>query len=109
VPAEDIRVRSEGPPRADEALPAPAPKLPSTATVAKGRDGGEQPFEAVRNQRPSNAAIAYSITSLAVPRSDGATVMLSARAVFRLTTSSNLSGFWTGKSPGLPPFRIRST
>src|SRR5262249_5485818 len=37
----------------------------------------------------------------AVARSDDATVMPSARAVFRLITSSNLSGFWTGMSAGL--------
>src|SRR5262249_5666621 len=51
----------------------------------------------------------HSITSSAVVRSDGATVMPSAWAVFRLITSSNLSGFWTGMSAGLAPFRMRST
>ena len=57
---------------------------------------------------PPKAAIAYSITSSAVARSDGATVMPSARAVFRLITSSNLSGFWTGRSAGLAAFKMRS-
>src|SRR6516162_3063828 len=51
----------------------------------------------------------HSMTSSAVARSDGATVMPSACAVFRLIANSNLSGFWTGMSAGLMPFSMRST
>src|SRR5215472_10615192 len=42
----------------------------------------------------------HSITSSELARSDGTTEMPSARAVFRLMTSTNLIGFWTGKSAG---------
>ena len=55
--------------------------------------------------RTGHSSIAYSITSLAWSRSDGAMVMPSVLAVFKLITSSNLFGFWTGKSAGLAPFR----
>ncbi len=48
----------------------------------------------------------YSITLLAVATSDGAMVMPRAFAVFRLITRSNLVGCWTGRSPGLSPFRM---
>jgi hypothetical protein len=50
----------------------------------------------------------YSITSSARVSSCGGTVRLSALAVLRLITSSNLVGCWTGSSPGLAPLRIRS-
>jgi hypothetical protein len=48
----------------------------------------------------------YSITSSARVRSVGGTVRPSTLAVFRLTTSSNRVGCWTGSSPGLSPFKI---
>ena len=51
----------------------------------------------------------YSITSSARPSTDGGIVSLSAFAVLRLMTSSNLLGCSTGRSPGLAPFRILST
>jgi hypothetical protein len=52
---------------------------------------------------------AYSITSSARASSDGGTVILSALAVLRLITSSNLAGCWIGISAGLPPLMIWST
>src|SRR5262245_61251798 len=43
----------------------------------------------------------YSITSSAIPSSDGSTVTLSALAVLRLIVSLNLVGAWTGTTgPG---------
>jgi hypothetical protein len=48
----------------------------------------------------------YSITSSARLRIDGGTVRPRALAVFRLTTSSKMADWWTGKSAGLAPLRI---
>src|SRR5262249_48698468 len=45
-------------------------------------------------------------TTSARARIEGGTVMSSALAVLRLTTSSNLVGCCTGKSAGLAPLRI---
>jgi hypothetical protein len=74
---------------------------------------GCRPWAVVRPDPPGarsgHLPTAHSITSSAVVRSDGATVMPSACAVFRLITSSNLFGFWTAMSAGLAPFRMRST
>ena len=52
---------------------------------------------------------AYRITSSAWKRSVGGIVRPSAWAVLRLMTSSNFIGRSTGRSPGLAPFRMRST
>jgi hypothetical protein len=51
----------------------------------------------------------YSMTSSAIIRKSRPTVRPSAFAAFRLMTSSNLVGCWTGKSAGLAPLRILST
>ena len=51
----------------------------------------------------------YSITSSARCRRNKGTSRPSALAVFRLITSSNLSGAWTGSSLGFAPLRMRST
>src|SRR4029079_1962029 len=60
-------------------------------------------------QKRDEFAPFHSITSSAVASSVGGMVRLSAFAVFRLITSSNLVGCSTGKSPGLAPLRILST
>jgi hypothetical protein len=49
---------------------------------------------------------AHSMTSSARASSDCEIVSPSAFAVFKLITSSNLFGFWTGRSAGLAPFRM---
>src|SRR2546421_8156116 len=51
----------------------------------------------------------HSITSSARASSVGGTVRLSALAVLRLMTSSNLVGCITGRSLGLAPLRMRPT
>src|SRR5829696_3322263 len=51
----------------------------------------------------------HSITSSARARSVGGMVRPRALASFRLITSSNLVGCWTGKSVGLDRFKILST
>ena len=51
----------------------------------------------------------HSITSSARPSTDGGTSTLSALAVLRFTTSSNLVGCSTGNSPGFAPLKILST
>jgi hypothetical protein len=48
----------------------------------------------------------YSITWSARVSSDGGIVNPSALAVWRLITSSNLVGGWTGTSPGFAPLRL---
>src|SRR6266540_641860 len=57
-------------------------------------------------QRDELAAV-HSITSSAATSSLSGTVRLSAFAVLRLMPNSNFTVCWTGKSPGLSPFRIR--
>ena len=58
--------------------------------------------------RAPRAAVGYWITSSARPSSDGGIVRLSALAVLRLMTRSNLVGCSTGRSAGLAPLRILS-
>ena len=55
------------------------------------------------------ADIERAISAFAHDSNGGLIVLPSAFAVFRLITSSNLTGAWTGSSPGLAPFRMRST
>src|SRR6516165_8565959 len=50
----------------------------------------------------------HSITSSARSSSCGGTSRPRAFAVLRLTTSSNLTGAWTGSSLGFSPLRMRS-
>jgi hypothetical protein len=60
-----------------------------------------------RRSRPkAGARLPYSITSSARINIDCGTVRPSALAVFRLITSSNLVGCWTGRSAGFAPLRI---
>jgi hypothetical protein len=51
----------------------------------------------------------HRITSLAWKRRVGGMVRPMASAVLRLMTSSNVVGCSTGRSPGLVPFKMRST
>src|SRR5262249_10455721 len=70
-----------------------------------------------RRERPSCCAAEHcdelaplhSITSSASASSRSGTLRPSAFAVFRLITSSNLVGCWTGRSDALAPLRILST
>src|SRR5215475_9664348 len=55
------------------------------------------------------SARGYAITSLARTRRAVGTVRPSALAVLRLISNSYLAGACTGNSPGLSPFRTRST
>src|SRR5262245_15392776 len=55
------------------------------------------------------ASSLHSMTSSARASSVGGMSRLSAFAVLRLMTNSNLVGCWTGRSPGLSPLRMRST
>src|SRR5499427_8779038 len=59
-------------------------------------------------QRDELASL-HSITSLANASSRSGTLRPSTFAVFRLITSSNLVGCWTGRSDALAPLRILST
>jgi hypothetical protein len=68
-----------------------------------------QGYSAYLKVANNGSSKSYSIISSAVPRSRGAIVTPSELAVFRLIVSSNFIGFCTGRSPGLEPFRIRST
>ncbi|MEH2569791.1 hypothetical protein V1289_009418 [Bradyrhizobium sp. AZCC 2289] len=68
-------------------------------------DGG--PVRAIFGLMHCNNKKLYSITSSAVASRVGGTASPSARAVLRLSTSSNLVDRITGKSPGFSPLRIR--
>src|SRR5215472_379000 len=57
-------------------------------------------------QQEHEFATFHSITSSARTRIDGGTVMPSALAVLRLTTSSNVVGCCTGRSAGLAPLSM---
>src|SRR5262245_47296265 len=77
------------------------------------RGGGIAPFPAIRLRqielvKPTRSchSLVYSMTSSARARIEGGTVRPSVSAVLRLTTSSNLSGCWTGRSAGFSPLRI---
>jgi hypothetical protein len=62
------------------------------------------PYRSARLGHPA----AHSITSSAVLRRTGATMMPSAFAVLRLIAIQNLSGRWTGRFDGFAPLRMRS-
>src|SRR5882724_3811622 len=57
-------------------------------------------------QQEQQLAALHSMTSSARARIEGGTVMPSALAVLRLTTSSKGVGCWTGRSAGFAPLRI---
>src|SRR6516162_3328806 len=50
----------------------------------------------------------HSITSSAMPRTVAGTVRPSALAVLRLMINEYFVGYWTGRSAGLAPLRMRS-
>src|SRR6266545_1140236 len=84
------------------------PDVPDTRRLARLlRARGERPRGRTAEQRDEFAAI-HSITSSARASSVGGTSRPSALAVLRLTTSSNLTGAWTGNSLGFEPWRMRS-
>src|SRR5207248_234247 len=62
-----------------------------------------------RLDRTSFAWRTHSITSSAISRKSRVIVRPNALAAFRLITSSNFVGCWTGKSAGFAPLRILST
>src|SRR5215467_7011051 len=74
-----------------------------------GRCGDGRDGETTGDGADERAARDHSMTLLARWRMDGGSLMLRASAVLRLTTSSSSVGSWMGRSPGLAPFRIRST
>jgi hypothetical protein len=103
-----------------------APNQPPATQVAGffsgSGQGAEQPKErlmAVRRRRyefgqtdapsPAMHSRRHLITSSAIARKVAGIVTPIAFAVLRLTTSSNLVGYSTGRSPGLAPRRMRST
>src|SRR6516164_8134821 len=66
----------------------------------------ERPRGRAAEQRDERAAL-HSITSSARSSSIGGTVRPIVLAVFRLITSSNLVGCWTGRSAGFSPMNMR--
>ena len=75
-----------------------------TSALVRGADIAPCPKSA-----KSGSGGTHSITSSARARSAWGTSRPSALAVFKLMTNSNLVGACTGRSPGLAPFKIRST
>src|SRR5262244_667339 len=97
--------RDRYPGASDISSPPCLPRLLPAGAVA-GR--GLHPLDK-RRLVTAHMESSYSMTSSARARIDGGIVRPSALAVFRLTTSSNVVGCWTGRSAGLAPFRILST
>jgi hypothetical protein len=100
--------------------PTCAPHLPEgqggAATVNHSSARGSRPesqFDKLRMGSPCCACAAgppvHSITLSAPARKASGIVTPIAFAVLRLTTSSNLVGYWMGSSPGFAPRRMRST
>src|SRR5262249_3909234 len=69
----------------------------------------ERPPSCRAAKKRDELATPHSITSSASASSRSGTLRPSALAVFRLITSSNLVGCWTGRSDALAPLRILST
>jgi hypothetical protein len=83
---------------------------PLSALVQKRTNAGATGLSALCQSRPVQRSKQhhYSITSSAMLSRPEDRVIPSAFAVFRLITNSNLVGFWTGRSAGLSPLRMRS-
>jgi hypothetical protein len=89
---------------------SPTKRVEGTAKVPQKADGiAAAPRKARSGQEKTHALqhpSAYSTTSSARARSEGDTVRWSSFAVLRLITSSNLSAWTNGSSPGLAPLSI---
>ena len=87
--------------------------LPSKWALQVHAIGQEPTFATVgcrrRGRRSKRPAASQRTTSSARNKRLLGTATPSATAVFRLISSSNLSGCWTARSPGLAPLKIRST
>src|SRR5262249_15469520 len=75
--------------------------------VALLRPGRERPCRRAAEERDELAPPDHSITSVASASSIGGTLILSALAVLRLLTNSNLVGCRIGRSPAFSRLRIR--
>jgi hypothetical protein len=84
-------------------------KRPCRRDRGTARSGGKSPFVqpfgsgSIGPLTHVRRRLAHSITSSARARSDCGTVRPSAFAVFKLITSSNVVGCWTGRSLGSRP------
>ena len=80
-------------------------RSPALRCCARATNGIRRRAAEDRDELPPS----HSITSSARASRVGGTLRLSAFAVLRLITSSNLVGCWTGRSAGFSPLRMRST
>src|SRR5262249_59900255 len=71
------------------------------------RARSERPPDRCAAKQRDELATGHSITSSARARKDSGIVRPIVFAALTLTTSSNLVGCWTGRSPGFSPLRIR--
>src|SRR5262245_47583536 len=69
----------------------------------------ERPRRRRAAEKRDEFAPSHSITSSARASSVGGKVRPRSFAILRLSTNSNLTGAWTGSSPGFSPLRMRST
>jgi hypothetical protein len=69
------------------------------------RDEGCTEADSMQRSKTAGHSMSWSARS----RNDSEIVSPSDLAVFRLMTSANLVGCWTGRSEGLAPFKILST
>src|SRR5262249_42997054 len=68
----------------------------------------ERPRRRAAEQRDEIASL-HSMTSSARASRVAGRVRPRSFAILRLSTNSNLTGAWTGSSPGFSPLRMRST
>jgi hypothetical protein len=97
---DDPHVHIFGLPGMQEADPPFAPRL---------GPGAKRPGERCPAEKRDELPAPHSMTSSARSTSRGGTSRPSAFAVLRLITSSNFSGWMTGRSAGFSPFRMRPT
>jgi hypothetical protein len=98
-------VKSGGSRASFHAMKGGESQSPASALVGRERAVAVEALHCQRAQQNPP----HSITSLARASSVGGTVMPSALAVLRLTTSSNLVGCSIGRSAGLAPCKILCT
>src|SRR6516162_5652315 len=106
APAELAQALSEAVDRAQRAL-GENPDPPHLIALLRARR--EWPQNGRGAEQRDEVSLLHSMTSSACANRMAGTVRPNALAVFRLITSLNFTGCWTGRSQGFVPLRILST
>ena len=107
--AEAVVERLVNGPRPEEKEAAKAAVDAAAARLARMQFGYRKEEIEQARQEQVVRGILYSMMSSARASRVGEMLRPRALAVLRLIASSNLVGCWTGRSPGLAPFKILST